>query len=228
MSRDTQEKCMTWVALRVMHDTSRLYWHTATHCNTLQHTATQKSHDAQEGSMTRAAFRVMTRAVPIDILKHTATRCNTKKPCYISTVWHEPSVLTYWNTLQHAATCCNMLPLAATKISHGTDQRHDTSRLYWTTATHCNTLYQSTATHCNALQLSASWHEPSLLTHCNTLYKTLQHSATHCNTLQHKKAMAQINDTTRAVSIDTLQHTATHCNTLQHTVLKHCTHCNTL
>jgi len=43
---------------------------------------------------------------------------------------------------------------------------------------------------------------------------TLQYAAT-------QKAMAQINDTTRAVSIDTLQHTATQC-------IIHCTHCNTL
>ena len=51
---------------------------------------------------------------------------------------------TQCNTLQHTATCCNML--------HYTLQHTATQcNILWRTATHCNTL-QHTATHCNTLQ----------------------------------------------------------------------------
>jgi len=49
------------------------------------------------------------------------------------------------NTLQHTATCCNMLQQLQK------EQTQDEFTLGWSTVTHCNTL-QYTATCCNTLQ----------------------------------------------------------------------------
>ena len=108
----------------------------------------------------------------------------------IHTIWlrmqERVELMTEWKILQHTATYCNTLQLAATRCT-----------LRWVdewmkhTATHCNTL-QHTATHCITLQHTAArctsrwvdeWKKHTA-PHCNTL----QHTATHCITLQHTTA----------------------------------------
>ena len=104
--------------------TSETDSHTATHCNTLQHTATTLQQPAphcnklqhyntdtqQERPGTGLCIKY---PKPIRTLQHTATHCNTLQ-----------HTATHCNTLQHTATHCNTL-------------QH--------TAIHCNTL-QHTAT----------------------------------------------------------------------------------
>jgi len=75
-----------WVLVK--NYVSRSHEHTVTHCNTLQHTATQHT-------TTRTAFLAIT-----NTLQHTATHCNTthyNKDCFFR--YHE-----------RAATHCNTLP----------------------------------------------------------------------------------------------------------------------
>jgi len=81
------------------------------------------------------------------------------------------------STLQHTATCCNIL-------------QRDGYTLRWlgwgvslkwlSRATHCNTL-QRTAAHCNMMATHcADWCEA-----CHTHGCVTSRTATHCNTLQH-------------------------------------------
>jgi len=126
----------------------------ATHCNTLQHFATQCN------TMQRTATHCMHHRKGLGIIS--ATRCNTLQNLATSA--------TPGDTLQHTATHCNTLQHAATRCTtlqhtERTIKKVLTSSLQHT-ATHCNAL-QHTATHCNTLQHTA--------THCNTL----QHTATH-------------------------------------------------
>jgi len=127
--------------------------YTATHCNTLQHTATRTS--GQVLTDLYASF--------------TATHCNT----------NASFTATHCNALQHTATHCNILQHTATHTSGHVLTRLYTSFTATHGSTHasfpethlmiyCNT-QQRTATHCNTLQHTA--------THCNTL----QHSAAHCS-----------------------------------------------
>ena len=164
--------------------------HTATHCNTLQHTG-GAARDASCRSTCWNPTQCNT-ATHCSTLQHTATHCNTlqhtygaaRDASYRSTCWNS----TQCNTLQHTAAHCSTL-------------QH--------TATHCNTFmaqlkmpriaqragFQHNATHCNTLQHTAThlWRSSRCLVSLNVLKcNTLQHTATHCNTLQH---------------------TATHCNT---------------
>jgi len=85
------------------------------------------------------------------------------------------------NTLQDAATCCNMiqhtlyvwgLPLGKVLRSNDTDILTPHCNELQRTATHCKTL-QNNATHCNTLQCTS--------THCNPA----QHNAIHCNKKHH-------------------------------------------
>ena len=79
-----------WVLVK--NYVSRSHEHTTTHCNTLQHTATQHT-------TTRTAFLAIT-----NTLQHTATHCNTThyiKDCFFS--YHERTAA-HCNTLQHTAT----------------------------------------------------------------------------------------------------------------------------
>ena len=103
---------------------------------------------------------------------------------------HLGAVEHYCNTLQHAATRCNMLRVDTT-TTHCNTLQH--------AATRCNTLRHA-ATHCNTPEVTYSinqhpWHLGAVECYRNTL----QHTATHCNTPQHA-----------ATRCDMLQHTATH------------------
>jgi len=117
-----------------------------------------------------------------DTLQHTVAYCNTLQHTAIGRLFWFVQVrvcgmnmytcVSYYNTPQHTATCCNTL-------------RHP--------ATHCNAL-QYTATHCNTLHQTTmgrlSWFVRVRVSGMNryacVFYRnTLQHAATQCNELQH-------------------------------------------
>ena len=90
---------------------------------------------------------------------------------------------THCNTLQHAATHCNMNLFTYVTFHTWESISFSSSIIYYTlqhTATHGNTL-QHTATHCNTTLFTygtcKKQHTAHTATHCNTL----QHTATHCN-----------------------------------------------
>ena len=130
---------------------------TATHCNTLQHTA----------------------------LQHTATHCNTLQQLQHTTATNQKRDTeslychnsAHYNTLQHAATHCNTL-LQHTRREV---QRASTVTMQHTT-THC-IARQSTATHCCHEPDHQRRGTEGLYRHTATHYNKLQHNATHCNTL---------------------------------------------
>jgi len=107
--------------------------HTATHCNTLQHTAT-------------------------GVLPSLIHVCRDARRSFMYAVTH--SSIPWWHTLQHAATHCNTLqqvyyslePVQIGSMDEDDDAHCNTLQL---TATHCNTP-QHTATHCNSLQHTAT------------------------------------------------------------------------
>jgi len=128
----------------------------ATHCNTLQRTATH-CNAPQHINVNAEQAADTTRGIPvtrIDKISLQHARCNT---------------------LQRTATHCNALQHTAThKYKCGTGCRYyawHSRDSYWQNITATRSL-QHTATHCNALQCTA--------THCNTLQRT----ATYCNALQ--------------------------------------------
>jgi len=92
---------------------------TATHCDTLQHTATswRKYVDTYVQGHSCSFYDSH-----CDTLQHTVTHCNTLQHSAI-----------HCNTLQHTATHCNTLQHTAT---HCNTAQH--------TATHCNTLWTHT------------------------------------------------------------------------------------
>jgi len=114
---------------------------TATHCNTLQRTATCSNlHHARGkviGSKTRPASNEYGTATNSNTLQHTATHCNTLQ--------HTP---THCNALQYtAAHCTTQQPK---KLVAKLD-RPVMHMVLQHSATQCNTL-QHTATHCNRVQ----------------------------------------------------------------------------
>ena len=150
--------------------------HTATHCNTLQHTATALAGNSTcappPPSATQHNASHCNNATHCNTLQHTAPHCNTLHQRQQATA---PVLLLFRqprNTLQHTATHCS------------TPQH---------TATHCTTL-QHSATQCNTVQHTATAPAgnstcppppPSAMQHTAAHCSTLQHTATHCNTLQH-------------------------------------------
>jgi len=160
--------------------------HTATHCNTLQHAATELRATPAIGA-TRTATHTATH-----IAKHCNTlQHNTTYPAIDlrATVAHA-HCNTHCNTLQHTATHCNTQQQTAT---HCNTLQH--------TATHCNTLTQQhTATHFNPLHLTLQQNcdRPSPLEHSDLGAVQV---AARCNALQRT-----------ATHRNTLQHTSTHCN----------------
>jgi len=102
--------------------------HTATCCNTLQHTV---SHAATNLAVAHPVSMIVALPEPhCNTLQHTATHCKHTS--------------TYCNTLQHTAAHCSTLQHTAT---HCDTLQHS--------AAHCSTL-QHTATHCNTLQPAAT------------------------------------------------------------------------
>ena len=79
--------------------------HTATHCNTLHHTAPRRNNEFNEISDVHTATHCNT-------LQHTATHCTTLQQWIQWNIWR-----THCNTLQHTATHCNTLQLTATMNS---------------------------------------------------------------------------------------------------------------
>ena len=179
---------------------------TATHCISLQRTATH----CNTGRPAHAAASPAT-----CISKMYATHCNSLQAL------HLPA--THCNTLQLIATHCNTLQqrktCACCRVIRNVRFKNVRNSLILTTphyislqftTSHCNSLHL-TATHCNSLQLTA--------THCNkedlrmlsqyAFQKGTHHTATHYNALQ-----------LTASHCESLQLTATHCNTLQHTATK--------
>ena len=100
----------------------RANWHTASHCNKLQHTAPH----------------CITLEIHCTTLQHTATHCNTLH-----------STATHCNTLQKTATQshCKTLQQTATHCNTLQHTAPNCNTLHHT-ATHCNTLHH-TAPHCN-------------------------------------------------------------------------------
>ena len=150
---------------------------TATHYNTMQHTATLCD-TLQQDLLHYYKITLQHTAIHCNATQHTATHCNTLQPtathcnrtyatntvlrllrgtsihCKILQTHHNTlqRTVTHRNTMQHTATLCNALQY---------------------TEMHCNTL-QHTAAHCSTLQHTAA--------HCSTLQNTATHTATHCNT----------------------------------------------
>jgi len=136
--------------------------YTITHCNTLQHTATQ-------------FCRIYAWLIEFgNTLQHTVIHHNTLQ-----------HTTTHYNTLQHTETQIWKIFAWLTEFwifTCGICEVGYLTLCYDHTATNCNTL-QSTATHYKALQRTAT-HCSALqrtATHCNALRRT----ATHCNALQH-------------------------------------------
>jgi len=84
---------------------------TATHCNTLQHTAFCCTHCS---TLQHAAAHCSTRKhtkTQYSTLQHAATRCSTLQhtAAYGSTLQWEQRTAAYYSTLQHPATHCSIL-----------------------------------------------------------------------------------------------------------------------
>jgi len=119
--------------------------HTATHCNTLQHTAT---HTLRLGGETTREYT----AIYCNVLQH----CN--KVLYTAT---------HCNTLQHTATFCNTRPeTGRQRIAHALFQH---LKKHCKTLQQCNILKQ-TAIHCNNPPTHA--HPRNTATYCNTRQHT--------------------------------------------------------
>jgi len=200
---------VAFLNLRVWEKVEGLTLHlTATHCISLQRTATH----CNTGRPAHAAASPAT-----CISKMYATHCNSLQAL------HLPA--THCNTLQLIATHCNTLQqrktCACCRVIRNVRFKNVRNSLILTTphyislqftTSHCNSLHL-TATHCNSLQLTA--------THCNSLQQRRpahavaicisKRYAPHCNSLQRTAA--------HCIALRVL---ATHCNTLQHTA----THCN--
>ena len=80
---------------------------TATHCNTLQHTATH-----------------------CNILQHTATRCNTLQHTRTHSITLQDSA-THCNTLQHTATHCNTLQHTFWHVCRRTSEAEHASQFFF-------------------------------------------------------------------------------------------------
>jgi len=156
------------------------------HCNTLQHTATQHT------------------ATHCNTLQHTATHCS--RSLRYGTL----------NTLQHSATLCNSLFLSHTHTHlhvAGSCHAHGGGGRTRSTRPHVTHMNGSCHTYLNESRHTHEWAQRRRRknTFCESFSKNwslnhvslgrLQHTATHCNTLQHN-----------ATHCNTLQHTATHCN----------------
>jgi len=89
--------------------------HTATHCNTLQHTATHcNTHTSQRRNYTATHIRLQHTATHCNTLQHTARYCNTLQHTYVT------AQQLHCNT-HKTATHCNTLQLTVTHIRHSTE-----------------------------------------------------------------------------------------------------------
>jgi len=177
--------------------------HTATCCNTLQHTATNQLPEV--GADPCKSSR-STSILPTNTLQHTATHCTS---------------------LHLTAPHCNSLPLTAHNAIYKSPEAGTgpctCSRSSSTLPTDILQLY------CNTMQLTATHY--NILQHTATHSKSLQDTATHCNTSKHTNhpRQAQVLAQARGELEINNSHTATHCNTPQ-LIKTHCNalHCNAL
>jgi len=125
--------------------------HTATHCNTLKHTAVFATY----------CNTLQDTARHCNTLQHTATHCNTLQHTATRNTLHLTATHgTHCNALQRTAgSLCGLSKSSSSGAARGThcNTLQHTATLH--TTTHCNTL-QHTKAHCNTLQHTA--------THCNT------------------------------------------------------------
>jgi len=89
------------------HSTQDVGQHTATHCNTLQHTA---SHDV--GQCVFCPITITHYKTHYNTLQHVATHCNTLHHTMLGNAYFVPH---YNNALQHVATRCKPLQHTATQ-----------------------------------------------------------------------------------------------------------------
>ena len=154
----------------------------ATHCSTIQHTATPCNMLYNTASLQHVLFATQCYILIISLnlyhhsallttcsntLQHNATHCNTLQhmlsatQCYIFVIslnlyYHSALLTTCSNTLQHNAIRCNTLQHTAT---HCHTPPH--------TATQCNSLQHSTS-YCNTCpQLHAFYHQSATLPSCS-------------------------------------------------------------
>jgi len=212
----------------------------ATHCNTLPHTATYQfdTHFTlvliwrsreKEISLWRSLLLFRQR----DTLQHAARRCNTLQHTATHqlriSLWRSHLLLrkkdtlaTHCDTMQQTATHCNPPP------QHTNPEFLCGGSIYFSAKeTRCNTL-QHTATYCNTPKRSFFVEESSAPPQKRHTCDTLRHTIMHYNIPHHTTATNQFGVSWWRSHLllrkrDTLQYTATHCNTLQHTA----TYCNT-
>jgi len=156
---------------------STAYFHSATHCNTLQHTATKYNNACVLSTACGCSFAPFPSrrhvmhcvAVRCSALQCVAVRCSALQCVAVRCVYiwcilfllpsihHRVVATCHWNSLKPTATQCNLLQPTATQVlAHcivffSPSIRHSVTRCKHS-VTHCNPL-QSTATHCNPLQL---------------------------------------------------------------------------
>jgi len=106
---------------------------TATHCNTLQHTATQIAKYLTSPQELECAHT----HTQCNTVQHSATQCNTVQ-----------------YTATHCTTNCEILDFAAV-IGAAHAHTHPHTHTLQHNATHCNSLHH-TAPHCNTLQHTAA------------------------------------------------------------------------
>jgi len=196
--------------------------HTATHYNTLQHTATPCNTENKilEVRHVGAHYNRDTAhntAMNHNALQHKPTHCN--RQTQILDARHAGA---HCNPLQHIATHCKTeAQILMRGIGNAVLEKCSTLQ---DCATHYNTL-QSSAMHCNTLQSTdpdpgcetcrhSDWQLTA--TRCNAL----QRAATHCNTnpdpgFEECRRSLQY----AVIRCNTLQHTATHCTTPQYAAI---------
>ena len=152
---DSVLRCYTWPPCSIFTLWLLLF---ATHCTTLQHTATQCNN---------------TYNIP-DVRPWTSMKYEWSPSLLFTSRYMAPHGATLQHTAIHCTilqhTRCSSLNVYVRKQKSFSSSGLDRN-IRQHTATQCNTV-QHSATHCNTLQHTA--------THCNIL----QHTATHCNTLQ--------------------------------------------
>jgi len=139
---------------------------TATHCNTLQYTATLQGDIDDVEVRFAAEVRAAAAGAHWNTLQHTATHCNTLQHCRATLMMVKRGLL---------------LEFVRLLLVHTVN-----------TATRCNTL-QCTATLQGDIddveaRFAAEVRAAAAGAHCNTL----QHTATHSNTLQHAAAHCKV------------------------------------
>jgi len=145
-----------------------IFQRTASHCNTLQHTAARCS---TLQCTTTHCNALQHTAARCSTLQHTAAHCNTRlQHTYTAT-----------RTLQHTATHIHCNTHCNTQLQHTSWRvlqlmtRKSSFNKLQHTATHCNTV-QHTQTHCSTCNTLQHAHFPSTSTHHDSLfYRSLLH-----------------------------------------------------